>query len=1045
MPALNYFTCTLGEASKFCRRSDFDTINTLLEIQGSRHPDSPAIAFPILNGCKYQIFTFRQLFEGSLKSAVCLSPDGERGCVGLLCASSVDFLFAWLGFIRAGYSILLIAPQCSPSAINALCKSCKISRLYHDEAHSSLASAATAEPQSHLQALSIPWEKAGISSLLQTNKITHSRDWRRVSSDDVAYIHHSSGTSSGIPKPIPQTHHRAVAVLPSLQGQDTATFTTTPLYHGGIADCFRAWTSHALIWLFPGADAPITSASILSCLSAAAVAVLKAGTPPVRYFSSVPYVLQMLSETRDGLRALQSMEIVGVGGAALPETVGDQLVTENINLVSRYGSAECGFLLSSHREYSFDKGWQYLRVPDSGHLLFERGESELSELIVLSNWPHMAKRNRHDGSYATSDLFEPHPKIQNAWKYHSRSDSQITLLTGKKFDPAPIEDEIKTSSAFIEDIFIFGNGQKIPGAIIFSPRDNPTDALRDEIWKALQDMNSKQQPHARISQDMFEIICRPYPPLERSSKGTLLRGEAEKRYGSRIRDMYEPSKAAEYYHHSLPNESVARIITSILANVVGEGTIADDADFFHCGVDSTKATQIRSRLQEKLGYSDLPWNIVYDCGNTRLLIRYFTSRKGGATPEHRDQGNDLFQLAETYSNFDFSEAPQYETPGRDDLNVILTGATGALGAHILNELQDCSQVSRITCLVRAADRTEARIRVSESLIKRKIPPLQPGGSNDKICCIPVKFGEPKLGLSTEIIDKLKEATTHIIHAAWAVNFTLPLQSFVQEHITGLQNLVNLAASCRHFQHFAFCSSTASVIGQALLKDDMPIREQIYPTPPPDNALGYSKSKWIAEIICSKTSHHPQMTSKISVLRIGQLTGDIQNGVWNRSEAWPLILSTTKQLGCLPRLEENLSWLPVDFAASAVVDISLLGTSARSDNTCPVYHIVNNDQSTSWMDLLGWIKKLTPNDFSVVEPKEWLDKLEKVDHPARSLLGLWRDGFEDEARGQTDESSNIRQDIAFDASNAAKASEWMRGVRPVDVMLVGKIWHWLTES
>lgn len=52
---------------------------------------------------------FRQLYEGSLKSAACLSFDEGRACVGLLCASSVNFLFTWLGLIRAGYSVLLIA------------------------------------------------------------------------------------------------------------------------------------------------------------------------------------------------------------------------------------------------------------------------------------------------------------------------------------------------------------------------------------------------------------------------------------------------------------------------------------------------------------------------------------------------------------------------------------------------------------------------------------------------------------------------------------------------------------------------------------------------------------------------------------------------------------------------------------------------------------------------------------------------------------------------------------------------------------------------
>ena len=33
-----------------------------------------------------------------------------------------------------------------------------------------------------------------------------------------------------------------------------------------------------------------------------------------------------------------------------------------------------------------------------------------------------AKTNRTDGSFATADLFIPHPTIKDAWKYHSRTE-----------------------------------------------------------------------------------------------------------------------------------------------------------------------------------------------------------------------------------------------------------------------------------------------------------------------------------------------------------------------------------------------------------------------------------------------------------------------------------------------------------------------------------------------------------------------------------------------------------------------------------------------
>jgi hypothetical protein len=63
----------------------------------------------------------------------------------------------------------------------------------------------------------------------------------------------------------------------------------------------------------------------------------------------------MMEADKYGLRFLKSMDIVGAGGAALPAEVGGRLVRRGINLSSRFGSAECGFLLSSYRDFVVDK------------------------------------------------------------------------------------------------------------------------------------------------------------------------------------------------------------------------------------------------------------------------------------------------------------------------------------------------------------------------------------------------------------------------------------------------------------------------------------------------------------------------------------------------------------------------------------------------------------------------------------------------------------------------------------------------------------------
>ncbi|KAL8822795.1 MAG: hypothetical protein Q9191_006476 [Dirinaria sp. TL-2023a] len=490
-----------------------------------------------------------------------------------------------------------------------------------------------------------------------------------VAESDIAFLFHTSGTSSGLPKPIPQSHHAAVGVLPCLDGRDEATFTTTPLYHGGIADCLRAWTSGATVWLFPGKDVPITAANVKKSLQTAWRSSKTLKSPAVKYFSSVPYVLQMVTADSEGLEMLKDMDIVGVGGAALPSNLGDELIAKGINLVSRFGSAECGFLMSSHRDYDKDKGWQYLRSHGSPLLHFETQGDGLAELVVQAQWPHMAKRNREDGSYATADLFEPHKKLPNAWKYHSRADSQLTLITGKKFDPAPLEDMIATS-ALLADVLIFGNGQQSPGALLFRNAQSAsmTDhELVEKIWPLIEELNYEGQSHTKISKPMLVVMPADAGRLEKSSKGTVLRRQAEEKYEKEIQKVYQVTPVpncdvtdgAEI--QEVQDEDLPVAVMNLISSATGKKhTIPEDADLFSYGIDSVACMQIRAMLHSTLlprTAPALPLNVVYDCGSIRSLSKYIRNIRHGRITQQEDEIQLMHDLVQKYIAIDQTAAP----------------------------------------------------------------------------------------------------------------------------------------------------------------------------------------------------------------------------------------------------------------------------------------------------------------------------------------------------------------------------------------------------
>ncbi|KAF1920051.1 hypothetical protein BDU57DRAFT_485934 [Ampelomyces quisqualis] len=1067
----NYFVCTLGQAAALSSKPNpYQTVSEFVHVQAQRHAFLPAVGFPIPsqhhNSWSYKVLNFDNVQRGSNAFAHRLSTAlGSPGdTVALLCHSSPEFLFTWLGLMRLGISVLLVAPQCHPAAILHLCKSCNVSVLLFDDAHTERARTTEALAQKEgvhgFISQRLPLETHEDIFEIGDGAIESNFEPPNLNETATAYFHHTSGTSSGLPKPIPQSHRGALGVLPHLSKTPSiASFTTTPLYHGGIADLFRCWTSNAMIWLFPSKDIPITARNICECLEVAKSYSSKEMIAKVKYFSSVPYVLQMMEADEKGLAWLQGMELVGVGGAALPAEVGDRMVKEGVNLVSRFGSAECGFLLSSFRGFSNDKDWQYLRNYNPPSLIdFEPRDDNLAELVVKSGWPHLvckcilAKHNREDGSFATADLFARHPTIENAWLYHSRADSQLTLITGKKFDPAPLEAAMATSS-HLDDVVIFGNGRPFPGALLLRSEESSQlsdDQLLQAIKPIVEKLNRESQDHARIPMHMLISLPHQTKPLEKSSKGTIIRKAADARFEDIIKSAYDSQDVGEVT--DVADEDVSQHLTRLIRSMTSQkDEPSADTDLFSYGVDSIACMQLRIRLRRLIPdfQQDLPMSVIEDCGTIERLTEYILrKRHGDSDANEEDEEETMRDLLKRYGTFDQNTVSSQtnghtENPGREV--VVLTGATGALGAHILNILQKSPDIDAIYCLVRGADERAARERVSKALQQRGLASISSEVfENPEVRVVQAQLSDDRLGLSDEMYEYLATKATSIIHVAWTVNFRLKLRSFVKDNIAGVRNLLDLALQTGRSNpvRFTYCSSTASIVNSS--SDSFGrLPEHVQPDPSSASPLGYSRSKWVAEHICLEAHRQTNLHGRIAVVRVGQLTGDSTSGVWNTKEAWPMMLSTARLIKCLPDLgDEPVDWLPVDVAAKAFVQITQQDCEGVEDGM-PVYHVLNPHQHPTWHQMLEWIQK--GEDFEMVQPREWVSRLEKCEgreHSAMKLLGLWQASYGD---GDGNGNGEAKQRPRFSMEETKRKVPVLRDVQPLDEEYVAKMWAWIQAN
>lgn len=337
------------------------------------------------------------------------------------------------------------------------------------------------------------------------------------------------------------------------------------------------------------------------------------------------------------------------------------------------------------------------------------------------------------------------------------------------------------------------------------------------------------------------------------------------------------------------------------------------------------------------------------------------------------------------------------------LKGLLTGATGSLGSHVLHQMLCDARVRHIFLLVRGTSTDGSRERVIKALHNRglDIPP----NFDSKTAIRSGKLSEPNLGLVASNYERFAGNVDLVLHLAWSVNFLISLRTIAGAHLSGLHNLLDLAlqqpsSSDKPLPRFIFCSSIAAVSNFGSLATPGDIPEKFLPDPRISGPTGYARSKWVGEAICAEAHKSTRLRDCISVARVGQLSGATDTGVWSKSEAYPLLLSSAKVTGVLPDLEDEiLNWLSVDVAARAFVETALCGpsntrTTTSNRSEIPVHHVLNPNMTVRWPDLVRWISPHA--SFEVVPVNEWLSRLaalqddERTKHdPALRLLEFWR--------------------------------------------------------
>ena len=468
--------------------------------------------------------------------------------------------------------------------------------------------------------------------------------------------------------------------------------------------------------------------------------------------------------------------------------------------------------------------------------------------------------------------------------------------------------------------------------------------------------------------------------------------------------------------HKSNCDDVAAQIALIFAEILQlpEGSVCVTDNFFELGGHSLAASRFVARLA-KVANVTLPVSHFLKSPRPVDVALILTNGMEAATPMKKTK-----KLT--------SEPANYYTPTDMDLQlrafwryivfthqsnrVLLTGATGYLGAFLLRDLILHSD-SFVYCLVRPPrGETESGpeacfARILENLEKYGIVSETAEGKHfrelldSRMQVIAGDVGVSRLGCSEEDYHFLSLNIDVVIHSAAMVNLIYPYEALVSPNVRGTANVVQFSQEGKvKMLHYI---STNGVFPEVLPKrfyqengDMQLIAEEL--------ESGYSQSKWVAEQIVFKARDHGL---PCAVYRCGNLGGPIyedrgpfQPGCWNASDsnlhfvqaclrvsAVPLLSSLGKQVKANEELAMELT--PVDFTSGIVVqcvqDIKFA--------TGRVFHMIA-PQSMDLRSLLSCGQSVG-YDLRPVSEEEWIKLHEKdlEEHPASSLQPFDKEAIE----------------------------------------------------
>lgn len=458
-------------------------------------------------------------------------------------------------------------------------------------------------------------------------------------------------------------------------------------------------------------------------------------------------------------------------------------------------------------------------------------------------------------------------------------------------------------------------------------------------------------------------------------------------------------------------DDAGRYLREVLATVLGAApdSLSDDADVMAYGLDSLMAMEVVRQCKRDLGVSIRASDLF-----ERTTLGEWTALLAGAaiaqsTVDWTVPGHIAADVRLDPAIRSTGTAPRPAGPE----HVLLTGATGFIGAYLLHELL-ATTTATVHCLVRGTAGLQ-RIRAN---LERYLP--WPGGADERIVVVPGDLADKRLGVAD--FERLADTVESVYHNGAWVNFSYTYEQLRRANLGGTEEILRLAATGRpkgvhHVSTYGIWGIPADGRTVVTESDDIAGAGRL--------VTGYVQTKWAAERLIR------QADVPVDVYRPGRVLGDSRTGACLTTHFTTRVIKGCVQLGMAPDIDLEVEMTPVDYVAAALVRISL-----GDRDFGQTYHLVNANK-LHFGELADHLRRTWP--VRTVPVDEWWQALRDTYgdgtnelHPVMGVVEEFVVGGEDAIR--------------YDVANTEEA---LRGTGiscpPLDTHLLDTYLRWLVQT